>query len=379
MLGQKKGFQPIKYPLLNKEIRSRIVGGINGLQLHILEAGYELPNKQLILLLHGFPELAYSWRKVILPLSQLGYHVVAPDLRGYGKTTGWNSQYQERPWQFRLLNYVSDICELVDKLGYKKVHSVVGHDFGSPIAGWCATQKPNIFRSLVLMSAPFAGFNHQHHNSDKIHQDLLNLAVPRKHYQWYYTTREANADIMECNQGLAKFFRAYYHMKSGDWKTNQPHELTDWVAEELAKLPEYYVMKATKNMAETVAEEMPNSVQIANCKWLTETELQVYAKEYSRTGFQGGLNCYWNLTDPRFNADLEPSSYNNIEVPTIFISGDKDWGMFQAPGAIKKMEKTIDRNFLGSYLVEGAGHWVQQESPGKVFAILKNFLKEIRK
>src|SRR5215475_2973609 len=127
-------------------IRCRMVDNNNGLMVHILEAGFETPGRPCLLLLHGFPELAYSWRKVMLPLAAAGYHVVAPDLRGYGRTTGWDADYDSDLGSFRMLNIVRDIVGLVSALGYRSVAGVVGHDYGSPVAGWCALVRPDIFR-----------------------------------------------------------------------------------------------------------------------------------------------------------------------------------------------------------------------------------------
>src|SRR6202043_2358579 len=142
---------------LPSSIRSRFVDGINGLSVHVLEAGYEGKGRPCVLLLHGFPELAYSWRKVMPVLADAGYHVVAPDLRGYGRTTGWDADYDGDLGAFRVLNVVRDVLGLVSSLGYRSVAGVVGHDYGSPIAAWCALVRPDVFRTVTLMSAPFAG------------------------------------------------------------------------------------------------------------------------------------------------------------------------------------------------------------------------------
>src|SRR6186997_730460 len=267
-------------------IRSRIVPGINGLAMHVLEAGFETPNRPLVLLLHGFPELAYSWRKVMLPLAAAGFHVVAPDQRGYGRTTGWDNRYDGDLSSFRLLNLVRDQVGLVAALGCKSVDMLVGHDFGSPVAAWCALVRPDIFRSVALMSAPFAGPPPLPPRKfvDRVHEELAALPRPRKHYQWYYSTREADGDMRNCKQGLHAFLRAYYHQKSAHWKANKPYILGPWSAAELAKLPTYYVMDLAKNMAETVAPEMPSAAEIAACKWLPDDELRVYTAEYERTG-----------------------------------------------------------------------------------------------
>jgi pimeloyl-ACP methyl ester carboxylesterase len=111
----------------------------------------------LVLLLHGFPELAYSWRKVMLPLAAAGFHIVAPDQRGYGRTTGWDSDYDGDLSSFRILNAVRDAVGLVSALGYRDVALVAGHDFGASVAAWCALVRPDVFHSVALMSAPFAG------------------------------------------------------------------------------------------------------------------------------------------------------------------------------------------------------------------------------
>src|SRR5688572_1425106 len=136
-------------------IRSRVINGVNGLNVHILEAGYETPNRPAVLMLHGFPELAYSWRNVMLPLAQAGYHVIAPDQRGYGRTTGWDDSYDGDPDQFRILNMVRDAVGLVYALGYRQVAMIVGHDAGAPVASWSALVRPDVFRSITVMSSPF--------------------------------------------------------------------------------------------------------------------------------------------------------------------------------------------------------------------------------
>jgi hypothetical protein len=110
-------------------IRSRQIANVNGLTVHILEAGHETPGRSAVLLLHGFPELAYSWRKVMPSLAAAGYHVIAPDQRGYGRTIGWDDSYDADQDPFRILNMTRDAIGLVYALGYRSVAMVVGHDF----------------------------------------------------------------------------------------------------------------------------------------------------------------------------------------------------------------------------------------------------------
>ena len=118
---------------LPSTIRSRYVDDINGLRMHVLEAGFETGGRPCVLLLHGFPELAYSWRKVMPVLAAAGYHVIAPDQRGYGRTTGWDPSYDGGLGAFRLPNLVRDALGLVSAFGYRSVDAVIGHDFGSPL------------------------------------------------------------------------------------------------------------------------------------------------------------------------------------------------------------------------------------------------------
>ena len=148
---------PLSSAALPAGIRARFVDGINGLSIHLLEAGYETEGRPLVLLFHGFPEIAFSWRKIMVPLAAAGYHVVAPDLRGYGRTTGWDANYDGDLNAFRMMNLLRDAMGLLSALGRSSVAMVVGHDFGASVAAWCALVRPDVFRSLVLMSAPFAG------------------------------------------------------------------------------------------------------------------------------------------------------------------------------------------------------------------------------
>ena len=123
----------------------------------MLEAGFETPGRPAVLLLHGFPELAYSWRKVMLPLAAAGYHVIAPDQRGYGRTTGWDDSYDADPIPSASSTWCATPIGLVYALGYRSVAVVAGHDAGSPVAAWCALIRPDVFRSVALMSSPFPG------------------------------------------------------------------------------------------------------------------------------------------------------------------------------------------------------------------------------
>jgi pimeloyl-ACP methyl ester carboxylesterase len=365
-------------------IRSRVVPDINGLTMHVLEAGTE--GSPCVLLLHGFPELAYSWRKVMLPLAAAGFHVIAPDQRGYGRTTGWEEGYDSDLMPFRMLNVVQDALALTFALGHRSLAAVIGHDFGSPVAAYCALARPDVFRSVVMMSAPFPGPPALRLGAAKaqpnastaprdVLADLAALPRPRKHYHWYYSEREADANMHHAAQGLHAFLRAYYHHKSADWKANQPFRLQGWSADELARMPTYYIMDLAQGMAETVAKEMPGAAEIAACRWLTEDELGVYSAEFARTGFQGGLNWYRCRTAGKPNADLALFSGRTIDQPSCFIAGANDWGVQQKPGDLELMRESACTRMLDCHLVPDAGHWVQQEQGERVTALLLDFLQ----
>jgi pimeloyl-ACP methyl ester carboxylesterase len=368
-------------------IRSRQVDGINGLSMHVLEAGFETKGRPCVLLLHGFPELAFSWRKVMPALAARGYHVIAPDQRGYGRTIGWSADYDGDLAPFRLTNLVRDALGLVYAFGYRHVDAVIGHDFGSPVAAWCALIRPDVFRSVVMMSAPFAGppalpFDivgkpAMPSKDDPVHRDLATLPRPRKHYQWYYSTREANADMHRAPQGLHDFLRGYYHHKSADWIGNKPYPLGAWSAEQLAKLPTYYVMDLDKTMAQTIAEQMPDAAAISANHWLPDGELAYYSAEYRRTGFQGGLQWYRCGTSGAFDAELQTWADRRIEIPSAFISGKQDWGTYQRAGAFEAMQTRACSNMMLCELVDGAGHWVQQEQPEAVNDLLLRFMNKL--
>ena len=366
-------------PALPAGIRSRRVPHVNGLSMHLLEAGEargaDGRRRPTVLLLHGFPELAYSWRKVMLPLADAGYHVLAPDQRGYGATTGHAQGYDVDLSTFGMLQLVRDQLALLAALGLDAVHAVIGHDFGSPVAAWCALIRPDVFRSVVMMSSPFAGPPAWPDGSGgadvpgawaqlmQAVAGLRHLQPARQHYQWYYSGPEANRDMLQAEQGLLAFLRAYYHVKSADWSGNQPHPLRGLSAQQWAELPTYYVMRADQTMAQTVAEHAPTEAQARACRWLTENELAVYADCYAHTGFQGGLNWYRCATNLQSVQALALLAGRTVDVPAAFISGRADWGTYQFPGALEKMSTQVCSRFEGVELLDGAGHWVQQEQP----------------
>ena len=139
-------------------------------------------------------------------------------------------------------------------------------------------------------------------------------------------------------------------------------------------MPTYYIMDRDLDMAQTVAPYTPSAEECAACSWLTEEELQTYVQEFSRTGFQGGLQWYRCGFNEEQIMELRLFSGRTIDVPSCFIGGIKDWGVYQVPGAFEKMQGHSCTQMIGCDLVPGAGHWVQQEQPEQVVKLLKHFL-----
>jgi pimeloyl-ACP methyl ester carboxylesterase len=365
--------------LLDPIIKSNKIEVSTGLNVHYLEAStdyFNINDQPTVLLLHGFPELSFSWRKIIPNLAREGFRVIAPDMRGYGLTSGGSKTYESSISEYRLLSLSTDIVALLGALKINKVDMLVGHDAGSSVAGISAIIRPDVFQSVVMMSAPYTGVPYVKTNlliEDTIHNDLENLSPPRKHYQWYYSTPEANSDMHLEKKELHKFLRAYYHMKSADWKSNNPYDLISWTAENIAKMPEYYIMKSNENMVQAVMPHFPKNRNFEN--WLTDEELDVYVNSFFKNSFQPALNWYRCMTSPDQNSDLKIFSNKKIEVPSCFIAGEKDWGIYQKPGALEKMERDLCINYYGRHILKNAGHWVQQENPYDVTKTLLDFFK----
>jgi pimeloyl-ACP methyl ester carboxylesterase len=372
---------------LPRGIRSRHIDTNNDVVLHILEAGFEQPGRPCVVLLHGFPELAYMWRNQLLPLAAAGFHVIAPDARGYGRSAMKPVAFEDSLAPYSTVNRVADVLGLVRALGYTEVAAVVGHDWGGPTAQWCARLRPEVFRSVVSMSTPFLGAPGLPLGSadrpartpqGDITKELAALPNPKKHYAWYSAQREANDDMWHAPQGVHDLLRELYYFKSADFIENKPHPLKAWTASELAQMPTYYIMDRDKGVAATMAEHKPTAEYVAACQWLTEADLDVYAQEFQRTGFQGGLNYY--RIDGVFGVDagLRAFARKKIDVPACYIGGANEWAVYQTPGAFEEMHSACT-HLKSVHLVPKAGHSLAEEQPEAVNRLLVEFLARGRK
>ena len=314
------------------DINHRIVE-TNGINMHIAEAG-EGP---LVILCHGFPESWYSWRHQLPALAAAGYHAVAPDQRGYGRTDA--PAGLEAYTQFHL---VGDIVGLVGALDEGKA-VIVGHDWGAPVAWNAAMWRPEIFRAVIGMSVP---------------------AIDRPRRAPTATMKQAFGD---------NFFYMLYFQTPGVAE----HELQKDVRRSLRML--LYsasgagIQKAFPLLPKTAGflDQMIDSEELPD--WLSEDDLDYFTNEFLRTGFRGGLNWYRNL-DRTWELSA-PFAGKRIEQPALFITGDSDLtrGM---PGFEERMRAVVPN--LGDVVTfPGIGHWTQQENPEGTNAAMLRFLDSL--
>jgi pimeloyl-ACP methyl ester carboxylesterase len=374
-------------------VRPRLVPNVNGLTVNMLEAGTQ--GRPLVVLIHGFPNLGYSWRKVMPAFAAAGYFVIAPDCRGFGRTVGWDNAWDADPTPFLMLNMVRDQIALVYALGYQKAEMIVGHDQGEHIAVFAAIIRPDMFLRLTTISVaggappsfPISGAERQPaYTNAELDAEYGKLTPPRRGYQDYWASRQADDDMKHVAQGMSDFFRAFYYMKGAEFPANQnltplrPMPTANQAAAENARMPEYYVMRRDRSMPSTMAAYMPSKDYIANCKWFTQAECDVYGQEYAASGWTGALHEYRhrrNNSYPPTLAEQLTFSGRTIDVPAQFIAGVQDWGANRTPGGPTAAGRSGFTKFKGVKMVDGAGHWPHEEQAEIVSEHLVGFLKSM--
>jgi pimeloyl-ACP methyl ester carboxylesterase len=315
---------------------------VNGLRMHVAERG-EGP---LVVLLHGFPECWYSWRHQLEALADGGFHAVAPDQRGYGGTTR-----PEAIDRYTLLDLVGDVVALIDALGAGKA-IVVGHDWGAPVAWHTALLRPDRVSGIAGLSVPFTP------RMPVSPMAMWREAFGDRFYQVYFqepgvAERELEADVSET-------MRRFLIGASGD------RPARDAGTERLPAgvLPEgggfLDVLRAT--------DELP--------AWLTPEDLEFYVREFSRTGLGGALNWYrnqdrnWELLAAWQGAVVTP--------PALYVAGTRD-PVVEFPGMDQLLPnlRMFVPNLLDSVLLDGCGHWTQQERAEEVSERLVAFCRDV--
>jgi pimeloyl-ACP methyl ester carboxylesterase len=316
------------------EVRSRTVS-TNGVDLHVLEAGPEGP---VVLLAHGFPELGYSWRHQLPALASAGYRAVAPDQRGYGR-----SSRPDAIEEYDIRHLVGDLVGVLDDLDAADA-VVVGHDWGSMVASHLALLHPDRVRGLVNMSVPH---------------------LPRGGAAPITALRNAVGD---------NFFYMLYFQQPGVADAElgaDPARTMRRLLAAVALRPDAPLDPAVfANDGRGFVDRMPEPEGLPG--WLSADELDHYVTEFARTGFTGGLNWYRNL-DRNWETTAELAGAT-VPMPSLFVGGAQDPVLLMSPPAVAHGALEDHR---GDVLVPGAGHWVQQEAPGEVNAALVGFLDDV--
>jgi pimeloyl-ACP methyl ester carboxylesterase len=303
------------------------------LRMHIAEAG-EGP---LVLLLHGFPESWYSWRHQLPALAQAGYHVVAPDQRGYCETGAPQTAGREPEiGDYTMLHLTGDVIALMDALGEQKA-VVAGHDWGAPVAWHAGLFRPDRVRGVIALSVPY----HPRGSAPPI--PALRAALGESFYMVYF--QQPGVADAELSRDPATSFRTIFYSISGD----SPFSMKP--------IPEGGGFLD----AGTQPDHLPG--------WLTEQDIDAYVAQYAVSGFTGPLNWYRNLDR---NWELAAAwQHAPVGVPALFIAGDRDGVLTFLPA--DGLANAVPR-LTRSVILPGCGHWTQQERPGEVTGAMVSFL-----
>lgn len=315
------------------EITHRTIA-TNGINMHIAEAG-EGP---IVLLIHGFPESWYSWRHQLPALADAGYHAVAPDVRGYGRTDA-----PEPIEAYSMKQMTADYAGLLDALG-EQTAVIAGHDWGAPMAWNSALLYPDRYRAVVGLSVPYTG------RSPLPPTQLFKQIFTNNFFYILYFQTPGVAEA-ELEADVAKSLRLFLYTASGDVD---------------AAAGNFYLKPKDAKFLDGMPE--PKALPT----WLTQADLDYFTSEFKRTGFRGGLNRYRNMD--RDWEELPQLQDARIKQPSAFICGDKDGVVAMNPTGIDTMKGLCD-DMRAVTMLPGAGHWTQQERPAETNAALIEFLK----
>lgn len=310
----------------------------NDIKIHIAEQG-EGP---LVVLCHGFPEGWYAWRHQLKALAEAGYHVVAPDQRGYGQT-----DCPEAIEAYNIFQLTGDIVGVVNALGKDKA-VVVGHDWGALVAWHCALLRPDMFYAISLLSVPYI----PRMEGTMRPTDLMKIvAGEQEFYQLYF--QEVGKAEAEFEADVGRTMKLLLYGASGD---PPPEKRLSFLFDKSRRLLDGAFMP----------DRLP--------AWLTEEDVDFFTKEFERTGFSGGLNWYRNL-----DKAWELTPFLNgakLRQPALFVAGEVDAVITMYREAFDNMELTTP-NLKRKVLLPGAGHWIQQERPDEVNELLIEFLADL--
>jgi pimeloyl-ACP methyl ester carboxylesterase len=310
----------------------------NGIRLHVAEQG-EGP---LVILCHGFPECWYSWRHQLPALAKAGFRAVAPDLRGYGL-----SDRPDGVEKYTILHEIGDIVGLVDALGARQA-VIAGHDIGAAIAWQTALLRPDRFRAVIALSPPFRS---RAFGDAGPPTALMPRTENSVFYQLFFQNPAAQAAL---ERDLRLTFRYQFYTMSGDRSPSAGG----------GGLPPG--MMPVKGGFMTDPPALP--------AWITEADIDVYVKEYARSGFQGPL-AWWRNIDRGWEL-MAPFARTAVTVPALYMAGDRDFVAATFSQDIAKQSALVPQ-LRPPIMLPGCGHWTQQERAAEVSAAVIDFLRQL--
>jgi pimeloyl-ACP methyl ester carboxylesterase len=319
----------------------------NGINIHFVEQG----SGPLVVFCHGFPESWYSWRHQLPALAEAGYRAVALSMRGYGLTDA--PQDVDR---YSIHHLVGDVVGVVNGLGESSA-VVVGHDWGAPVAWYSALFRPDMFRAVAALSVPFTPPLVGGLPDGVTLNDVMRMMAgdDRDYYRLYF--QEPGVAEADLDADVRRSLLGFLYTISGDAVANGDLD-HGWDG--------HFPMGETFSEQLIVPQSLPS--------WLTDDDLQFYVDEMTRTGFRGGLNWYRNIN--LVVGALAPWVGATIEQPAFYMGGTTDLIAGNTPDAIAAMKAALpDLRHLE--LIEGAGHWLQQERPEAVNEALLAFLQRL--
>ena len=314
-------------------MQHRIVS-TNGIRVHCVEEG----DGPLVLLVHGFPESWYSWRHQIPAIAAAGFRAVAIDVRGYGR-----SSCPPSVDDYRMLKMVGDVVGLLPALGVSSA-CLIGHDWGAPIVWSSALLRPDLFWGVAGISVPFAA------RGETPPLEIMRKLAGNEEFYVEYFQRPGRAEA-EIEQDVRRWLLGFYWSASGDAPRPAPNIAA--------------IQPGAKMRDRFLYPEQPPA-------WLTDADLDFYAGEFERTGFTGGLNRYRNVD--RDWEDFAAFAGVPIQVPALFVGGDRDGPTVWGKPSIERFAQTLPRLWR-SEILPGCGHWIQQERPEETNRLLIDFLK----
>jgi pimeloyl-ACP methyl ester carboxylesterase len=318
----------------------------NGISVHLVEQG-EGP---LVLFCHGFPESWYSWRHQLPAVAAAGYRAVAMDMRGYG-----GSSKPAAVGAYSLNHLVGDVVGVVHALGEREA-VVVGHDWGAPVAWFSALLRPDVFRAVCAMSVPFTGVIPALPDGVTI-GDLMrvNAGPERDYYRLFF--QEPGVAEADLEADVRRSALGFLYLISGDI-------VADGVAE--ACSDGHFPAGQTLSEQFVLPDRLP--------PWLTEADVAFYTAELTASGFRGGLNWYRNID--ALPGILAPFQGRTIMQPSCYVGGTLDLIAGNTPEAIAGMRTALP-DLRVCRMIEGAGHWIQQERAPEVTEVLLGFLASL--